>query len=135
MNIALKVTLIASIILMGYNVSEFMSSYESVCEKTDEFRRMVAENNAREFELRRSNFVLSFILSCVFVFLTFFSGLAVWVSAVIALKFAFTLYCSDSMLVQVLRSDALSKRFYMLTKIDALLNALLGLGVALVLVL
>lgn len=135
MNVVVKITLIASIILLGYNFSEFLSSYKTVCEKSQEFRKLVFENSAKEFELRRSNFLMSFILSSVFVALTFFSGLAVWISIVLASKFALTLYCSDSMLIQVLRTESLPKKFYVLSKVDSLVNALLGLGVALVLVL
>lgn len=135
MEIVLKITLVASIILMGYNISEFVSSYKTVCEKTDEFKKMAMENEAKEAELRRSNFLLSFGLSAVFVVLTHFSGLAIWISAVVAAKLFFTLFCSDSLLVQILRSNKVSKKFYMLSKVDALVNALLGLVVALVLVL
>lgn len=135
MDVALKITLVASIILLGYNVSEFVASYETVCEKTDEFKKLAGESDAKESELRRSNFLLSFVLSVVFVGLTYFSGLALWVTAVVALKLFFTLYCSDSLLVCVLRTNVLSKKFYMISKVDSLLNALLGLVIALVLVL
>ncbi len=135
MDIALKITLVASIILLGYNVSEFIASYETVCEKTDEFKRLAGESDANELELRRSNFLLSFVLSVVFIGLTYFSGLALWITAVVALKLFFTLYCSDSLLVCVMRTNALSKKFYMISKVDSLLNALLGLVIALVLVL
>lgn len=135
MDVALKITLVASIILLGYNVSEFVASYETVCEKTDEFKKLAGESDAKESELRRSNFLLSFVLSVVFIGLTYFSGLALWVTAVVALKLFFTLYCSDSLLVCVLRTNVLSKKFYMISKVDSLLNALLGLVIALVLVL
>jgi hypothetical protein len=38
-------------------------------------------------------------------------------------------------LVHVLRVGDLTKKFYMLTKVDALFNAALGLGIALIVVL
>ncbi|MCQ2061885.1 MAG: hypothetical protein MJY99_00920 [Fibrobacter sp.] len=135
MEIVLKITLVASIILMGYNISEFVSSYKTVCEKTDEFKKMAMENEAKEAELRRSNFLLSFLLSSIFIGLTHFSGLALWITAVVAVKLFFTLFCSDSLLVQILRSNKVSRKFYLLSKVDALVNAFLGLVIALVLVL
>ncbi len=131
----MKITLVASIILMGYNISEFVSSYKTVCEKTDEFKKMAMENEAKEAELRRSNFLLSFLLSSIFIGLTHFSGLALWITAVVAVKLFFTLFCSDSLLVQILRSNKVSRKFYLLSKVDALVNAFLGLVIALVLVL
>ncbi|MCR5379098.1 MAG: hypothetical protein K6E57_09130 [Fibrobacter sp.] len=135
MDVALKITLIASIILMGYNVSEFVTSYEALCEKTDEFKKLAVENESNEGDLRRSNLLLSMGLSIVFIGLTYLSGLAFWITAVVAVKLFFTLYCSDSLLVCVLRVGDIPKKFYMLSKVDALLNACLGLGVALILVL
>lgn len=120
---------------MGYNVSEFVASYQTLCEKTDEFKKMAAENENDEQMLRRSNLLLSLGLSLVFIGLTYLSGLAFWVTALVAFKLFFTLYCSDSLLVHVLRVGDVSKKFYMLSKVDALLNAFLGLGVALILVL
>lgn len=135
MDIAIKMTLVASLIMMGYNISEFIASYATVCEKTQEFKKMAAETDSHENMVRRSNFILSLLLSLVFVGLTYFSGLALWIIAFVAAKLVFTLYCSDLLLVHVLRVGDVSKKFYMLTKVDALFNALLGLGIALIVVL
>ncbi|MCQ2054951.1 MAG: hypothetical protein MJY82_06625 [Fibrobacter sp.] len=135
MDVALKITLVAAIVFMGYNIAEFAENYSKVCEKTDEFKKMAVENDAGEASLRRSNLLLSLILSLVFVGLTYLSGLAFWVTAVVAVKLVFSLYCSDSMLIRVLRVGEVSKKIYMLSKVDSLLNALLSLGIALILVL
>lgn len=132
MDIATKITLIASLILMGYNISEFVLSYESVCEKTEEFKKMVGD--VQESTIRRSNLLLSLFLSIAFILLTYWSGLALWVTIVVAAKLVFTLCCSDLTLLHVLRVGELTKKFYMLTKVDALVNAALGFGIALIMV-
>lgn len=135
MDVALKITLVASIILMGYNISEFAASYEAVCEKTDDFKKMVVESEAKEGAVRRSNLLLSLGLSLVFVGLTYLSGLALWISGIVAAKLLFSLFCSDSLLVCVLRLGHLPKKFYMLSKVDSFFNALLGLAISFVLIL
>ena len=50
-----KISLIASIILMGYSISEFAASFKTVTEKIDEFLGMAKENAATDIDLRRSN--------------------------------------------------------------------------------
>ena len=133
MDIAVKLTLVAALVMMGYNISEFVTSYETICAKTEEFKKMMAET--QEGVVRRSNLLLSLFLSTVFTCLTYWSGLALWITAVVALKLLFTLCCSDLTLVHVLRVGDLTKKFYMLTKVDALFNAAVGLGIALIVVL
>ena len=135
MDIASKIMLVASILMMGYNVSEFLASYQSLSEKVGEMKELVRENGAGELAMRRSNFLLSFLLSAIYVVLTWFSGLAVWITVLTGAKLVFTLSISDYALVQILRSGVFPKKIYMLSKVDAFLNALLGLSIALFLVL
>ncbi len=135
MDIVSKLTLIAAIILLGYNISDLTASYETICDKTKDLKSAAVEAAATDGELRRSNIMLSLILSVTFVVLTYFSGLSYWIVALVAVKLGLTLYCSDIFLVRVLRSNDVPKKFYMLSKIDALANALFGLAIALVLVL
>jgi len=135
MEIVSKLTLVAAIILLGYNISDLTASYEAICNKTKDLKDAALEAAATDAELRRSNILLSLILSVSFVVLTYFSGLSYWIVTLVALKLGLTLYCSDSFLVRILRSNEVPKKFYMLSKIDALANALFGLAIALVLVL
>jgi hypothetical protein len=58
-----KIALVASVVLMGYNVSEFIASFKSVSEKTEQFLRIAKENAAMDIDLRRSNVLLSSVLS------------------------------------------------------------------------
>ena len=135
MDVASKIMLVASIIMMGYNVSEFLASYQTLSEKVSELKELVRLNGAEESAMRRSNFLLSFVLSSVYVALIWFSGLAVWVMVLVAVKLIFTLASSDFSLVQILRLGELPRKYYLLGKVDAFLNALLGLVIALFLVL
>ncbi len=135
MDIASKIMLVASILMMGYNISEFLASYQSLSEKATELKEIARENGAGESAMRRSNFLLSFFLSVVYGVLTWFSGLALWITVLVAVKLTFTLVISDFALVQILRKGDFSRKNYLLSKVDAFLNALLGLLIALFLVL
>ena len=135
MDIASKIMLVASILMMGYNISEFLAGYQSLSEKAEDLKEIARENGAGEQAMRRSNFLLSFFLSAAYVVLTWFSGLAVWITVLAAVKLVFTLSISDFALVQILRSGVFSRKMYLLSKGDAFLNALLGLSISLFLVL
>ncbi len=127
--------LVASILMMGYNISEFLASYQSLSEKATDLKEIASENGAGESAMRRSNFLLSFFLSVVYGVLTWFSGLALWITVLVAVKLTFTLVISDFALVQILRKGDFSRKNYLLSKVDTFLNALLGLLIALFLVL
>ena len=102
MDIASKIMLVASILMMGYNISEFLASYQSLSEKATDLKEIASENGAGEMAMRRSNFLLSFFLSVVYGALTWFSGLALWITVLVAVKLVFTLVSSDFALVQIL---------------------------------
>ena len=135
MDIVSKITMVASIVLIGYNASQLVSGYALLCEKMDEFRDMAKLNGSGEGSLRVSNLALSFILSAGYVTLVLFSGLASWIAAVIATKLSFTLFFSDRELCMVVRGGNFKKTFYWIDKVDSLLNVLFGFAIALVLVL
>ena len=130
-----KITLVASIILMGYNISEFVASFKSVSEKIGDFLGMAKANSATNEELRRSNCLISGVLSMVYVLLVYFSDVVLWLVALVFVKLALTLFLSDKLLVHVLRDGSLSKKDFLISKYDSLLNALMGLAFALILVL
>ena len=130
-----KIALVASIVLMGYNISEFVASFKTVSEKAGEFLNLVKANAATDSELRKSNILLSCILSLGYATLFYFSDVVVCIVALVVIKLLFTLFVSDKLLIQVLRDGALSKKNYLVSKFDALFNALMGFTFALILVL
>ena len=130
-----KIALVASVVLLGYNVSEFIASFKSVSEKTEQFLRIAKENAAMDIDLRRSNVLLSSVLSMGYSLLIYFSDIVFWLVALMAFKLLLTLLISDRVLLQVLRDRVLSKKSYIISKFDALFNALMGLAFALILVL
>lgn len=130
-----KIALVASIVLMGYNISEFVASFKTVSEKAGEFLNLVKANAATDSELRKSNILLSCILSLGYAALVYFSDVVVWIVALVVIKLLFTLFVSDKLLIQVLRDGALSKKNYLVSKFDALFNAVMGFTFALILVL
>lgn len=135
MDIVIKIAIIASVILIGYNISQIISAYASVCDKVDEFKNLIAENESSASSIRHSNFGLSFLISVGLVLLTFFSGLVWWITLIVACKAAVTLYCSDAMVVRILREGKISRNFFLLSKIDSVFNVIFGLAVSIILVL
>ena len=131
----IKTALIASIVLMGYNISEFATSFKAVREKIGEFLRLARENAATDADLRLTNIVSSCLLSIGYVTLVYFSDIVVWIVALVVLKLVITLLLSDKLLIQVLRDGTLSKKSYLVSKFDALFNAVMGFAFAVILVL
>ena len=129
-----KIALIASIILMGYNISEFAASFKTVSEKVGEFLNLAKENSATDTDLRRSNIFLSCLLSIGYVTLVYFSDIVIWIVVLAVLKLVLTLLLSDKLLIQVLREGSLSKKSYLVSKFDALFNAVMGFAFAVILV-
>ena len=129
-----KIALVASIVLMGYNISEFVASFKMVNEKIEEFLGLAKQNDATGADLRRSNFVLSFALSAGYACLIYFSDVVLWLVVLMALKLILTLFLSDKLLVQVLRDGSLSKKSYLVSKYDSLFNAAVGFMFAVILV-
>ena len=112
MDIAVKITLVASIVLVGYNLHQLVTSYEAICEKVKEFKAMALENDSDESAVRRSNFVLTGTLSLLFIVLTYLSDFAYWVVGAVFYS--------------------IRPKFFKMTKVDAAVNVLMGLGVAVI---
>ena len=135
MDIVAKITMVASIILMGYSASQVVTSYAALCEKADAFRDLIRENDSQEIDLRRSNMVYCLALAIGYVLLVYFSGLVPWISVVIALKLALTLFISDKGVCMIFRGTELKKTYFWLDKADSFVTVVLGLLVAISLVL
>ena len=65
----------------------------------------------------------------------FLSDVVLWLVVLIALKFVLTLFVSDKLLVQILRDGSISKKNYLVSKLDSFFNAAIGFAFALILVL
>lgn len=132
MEIALKITLVASIVLMGYNLHQLLTSYEAICEKVKEFKAMAQANDSDETSVGRSNFILTAILSVAFIVLTYFSGIAYWVVAVVSLKMFVSMFFSYLEIRQIFREDSIRPSLFKWTKVDSVFNVLTGLAVAVI---
>jgi hypothetical protein len=132
MEIALKITLVASIVLMGYNLHQLLTSYEAICEKVKEFKAMAQANDSDETSVGRSNFILTAILSVAFIVLTYFSGMAYWVVSVVCLKMLVSMFFSHLEIRQIFREDSIRPSLFKLTKVDSVFNILTGLAVAVI---
>jgi hypothetical protein len=132
MDIAIKITLVASIVLVGYNLHQLVTSYEAICEKVKEFKAMALENDSDESSIRRSNFLLTGSLSLLFIALTYLSDFAYWVVGAVFLKLAVSMYLSHLEISQIFKEDSIRPKFFKMTKVDAAVNVLVGLGVAVI---
>ena len=132
MDIAVKMTLVASIVMVGYNLHQLLTSYEAICEKVKEFKMLAQQNDSDEIAVRRSNFLLTGILSLLFVVLTYLSDLAYWIVAIVSVKMAVSILLSHFEIAQIFREDAIRPGFFKLTKVDAAVNVLIGLGIAVI---
>ena len=65
-DVVVKIALIASIVLMGYNISEFSASFKTVSDKIGEFLNIAKENSASDSVLRLTNILSSCLLSIGF---------------------------------------------------------------------
>ncbi|SIN97543.1 hypothetical protein [Fibrobacter sp. UWB11] len=134
-DVVVKIALIASIVLMGYNISEFSASFKTVSDKIGEFLNIAKENSASDSVLRLTNILSSCLLSIGYVVLVYFSDIVCWIVALVVVKLLLTLFVSDKFLIQVLRDGCLSKKGYLVLKFDALFNAVMGFAFAVILVL
>lgn len=132
MDIAVKMTLVASIVMVGYNLHQLLTSYDAICEKVKEFKLLAQQNDSDEGAVRRSNFLLTGILSLLFVVLIYLSDLAYWIVAIVSVKMAVSILLSHFEIAQIFREDAIRPGFFKLTKVDAAVNVLIGLGIAVI---
>lgn len=134
MEIAIKITLIASLILVGYSLSQLLTSYDAVCEKVKRFKELAVETESKDSEIKMSNTFLTGVLSVIFVVLLYLSGLAYWIVAVVAAKMVITCVLSNKELNLILANDSVDQKFFRVTKVDSVVNILTGLAVAVFLV-
>ena len=93
---------------------------------------MALENDSDESSIRRSNFVLTGTLSLLFIVLTYLSDFAYWVVGAVFLKLAVSMYLSHLEISQIFKEDSIRPKFFKMTKVDAAVNVLMGLGVAVI---
>ena len=132
MDIAVKITLVASIVQVGYNLHQLVTSYEAICEKVKEFKALALENDSDESAVRRSNLLLTGTLSLLFIALTYLSDFAYWVVGTVFLKLAISMYLSHLEISQIFKEDSIRPKFFKMTKVVAAVIVLMGLGVALI---
>ncbi|MCQ2097311.1 MAG: hypothetical protein MJY87_05130 [Fibrobacter sp.] len=135
MDIAIKLMLVSSVVLIGYSLSHFFSSYEAVCKKVEEFRQLAAENSSEDIQIKRSNTILISLLSSAFLVVAYFAGFDYWVLGLICGKFLITGALSNMELNLILKKNAVDRKFFWISKVDSVFNCLLGVATSLILVL
>lgn len=134
MDIVAKITLIAAIVMVGYNLYQLLTSYEAVCDKAKDFKDMAAEAGSDEKMVQKSNFLLTGFLSVSFVALVHFSGVKLWVVATVLLKTLLTMFLSYREVSEIFAKNEVGLLSFRVSKADAFMNVVVGLFVAIVLV-
>lgn len=134
MDVVAKITLVAAVVMLGYNLYQLMTSYEAVCAKVEEFKQLAKESDSDEASVKRSNFLLTGTMSCVFISLVFFSNIVYWIVGLVVAKMIWTMILSHMEIVRIFKSNEINRNFFKLTKVDAAANVLTGLAVAIVVI-
>lgn len=134
-DVAVKIMLVASVVLIGYNLSQVLAGYEAVCKKIEDFKQAAKETESGDSAVKKSNFILVLLLSAVYILLAFLCGFDYWILGVLVFKFAVTLVISNMELTRILKNGTIDKGFFLMSKTDELVNMLVGVAVALILVL
>lgn len=129
-----KISIVASIVLFGYNLSMLLNRYVSFCEKALKYREILQQEKIALQELRNSNIRLSFGVAVIYITLLHFSGFATWLLGAIAFKFLLSLYFSDAFQSRVVDGRSISQKLYWAMKLDSLVNLLGATLIAYVLV-
>ncbi|MCF0225481.1 MAG: hypothetical protein HUK20_14535 [Fibrobacter sp.] len=135
MDVAIKLTLVASVVLMGYSLSQFFSSYETACEKLDELKQVLAENQPGGLKINHFNTLMISLLSSGFLVMAYFAGFEYWILEIVFGKFLLTGVISNMDLSLAMRSGCVNRRFFHIGKVDCALNFILGMSICLILVL
>ena len=128
-----KLTILTSIVLWGYSFSRVVDSYGVMQKKVTTFRRVIKEEMNSLSGIRRANVVMVGLFSIAYVTMLYFSGIAIWILCVVLGKFAISAYLSDSFHNLVIRGNPFSRPLYVQMKIDAVLNALVGIFILIIL--
>ncbi len=129
-----KISIVASIVLFGYNLSMLLNRYVSFCEKALKYREILHQEKIALKELRNSNIRLSFGVAVIYITMLYFSGFATWLLGTIAFKFLLSLYFSDAFQSRVVDGRSISQKLYWAMKLDSLVNLLGATLIAYVLV-
>ncbi len=126
----------ASVALFGYNLASFVENFGRLEKKVGDYRKMLLECEASLSGARRMNAIQNVLMLLGYAAVAYLAGFSYWVLALVLVKFATTCLLSDWMHRVISRRDiSLSRTFYVLHKIDSLLNGLLCAFMLLALVL
>lgn len=134
MEVVAKLTLIASVVMFGYNLYQLLMGYETICQKAEEFKRLAVESESDEISVKWTNVLITGILSVVFTALVFFANFAYWMVGVVALKMVCTILLSHKEIERAFLPSKMDKKFFMWSKVDSAANVVMGLAVAVVLI-
>jgi hypothetical protein len=125
----------SSVLFFGYSLSLSTNGYKSICDKAVKFKELLKMEMDASEGIRKTNISLISAFSLAYLVLLCFSGFAYWFLGAVLLKLVSTLLLSDYFQRMVVEDKMISKRLYILMKLDSIFNAVVGLCTPLLIVL
>lgn len=123
-----KITLVASVLLWGYGISQAADTYAAVCDKVSDFRTFLKEEEeVADSRVRGANAFLIGALALIYASLLHFAGFALWVSSVALFKFALSASLADVFQRELFSGREISRPVYRMMKADGILNAVFAM--------
>ncbi len=134
-NFSVYLTIMSSVLFFGYSLSLTTNGYKSICDKAVKFKELLKMEMDASEGIRKTNISLISAFSLAYLVLLHFSGFAYWFLGAVLLKLVSTLLLSDYFQRMVVEDKMISKRLYILMKLDSIFNAVVGLCTPLLIVL
>ncbi|NLG38724.1 MAG: hypothetical protein GX545_02230 [Fibrobacter sp.] len=134
-NFSVYLTIMSSVLFFGYSLSLSTNGYKSICDKAVKFKELLKMEMDASEGIRKTNISLISAFSLAYLVLLYFSGFAYWFLGAVLLKLVSTLLLSDYFQRMVVEDKMISKRLYILMKLDSIFNAVVGLCTPLLIVL
>lgn len=120
------ILIFASVVVFGYNLSQVIENFGALEEKLSVYRKVLLSYEEPLDKTRRLNAIENVLMLLAYAIFAYLAGFAAWVLATIVLKFSFSCLISDKMHRLVLGEKlSVPLAFYILHKLDSLLNGLL----------
>ncbi len=120
------ILIFASVVVFGYNLSQVIENFGALEEKLSVYRKVLLSYEEPLDKTRRLNAIENVLMLLAYAIFAYLAGFAAWVLVTIVLKFSFSCLISDKMHRLVLGEKlSVPRAFYILHKLDSLLNGLL----------
>ena len=120
------ILIIASVVVFGYSLSLFLDNFGALQKKVADYREMLSEFDEPVSNTRWVNSIQNILLLLGYATVAYLAGFAPWVLMMVGIKFSISCLLSDRFPLLILSNrETVTKRLYLVHKLDALLNIFL----------